>query len=94
MNQTALYYKQYNSVPSLLELCYDFVEFNFDALPPAETLHGDHVALLLPELLTRRKRGSSTLNENNISKFFSSDLYSLDLQSFWYVMHSSCSSQL
>jgi hypothetical protein len=85
IQSASFYYKPYNRVPALLELCYDWLEFNFDSLPSLDNMCDDVVRLVLPELLARKKRGSSTLNEMNISQFFS-DLVSLDLQSFWYFI--------
>lgn len=83
-NKQVVYNKKRNHVPSLLEICFDWIEFNFSLIPIVSPLDGCIVELLLPELMKRRKRGSTTLNEDNIQYFFSSQLDNLELENFWY----------
>eukprot|EP01127_Copromyxa_protea_P014822 TRINITY_DN4189_c0_g1_i2.p1 TRINITY_DN4189_c0_g1~~TRINITY_DN4189_c0_g1_i2.p1 ORF type:complete len:248 (+),score=42.69 TRINITY_DN4189_c0_g1_i2:11-754(+) len=69
-------------VPSLCQLTLAFVEANFESTKP-ERIPSPVVLQLLDYLMERRKSGSRTLTNKNITRFFLPEIQCLDLSNFW-----------
>jgi len=69
-------------VPSLFNLAVIYIERNIDKIS-RKPISSIITQSLLDYMLKRRRAGSKSLNDDNISWFFTYDINYLDLESIW-----------